>query len=346
MRPRSMYPYAAFNPALSMYNPYMMMNPYMGMSSMMGMHPMMGMPMSPFGMSPYGMHGMSPYSMYGMSPLGLGTMGGGFNPMLSPALYGGYSPAAGMQLDHSQATHTEALQQSQTSGGFSAGDAAWALRLGVEGLEWYGRRTMRSYPHLAHALRAEGALRAGNVLRGVGQGRPAAYASRVLGAKWSGRVGGWWANAAASKMVGQAGLRTVGNPAARAAMSGLDDVARAAGAGAARSTAVAARGAGVARAGTEVARTGTAVAAGGGRAAAATVGRGLGRLVPVMNVGIAALDGAQFVSDLRDPEASVARKITSGVTAGLSTVAATNIPVVSQVAGLAALGSALIRDLF
>ncbi|MEL7369021.1 MAG: hypothetical protein AAFN74_08935 [Myxococcota bacterium] len=340
---------------MSMYNPYMM-NPYMGMPAMMppmmGMYSMMGMPpmMGGFGMNPYGMGAMNPMALHGMSPLM------GFNPMLSPGMYGGYSPAlggAGMQLDQSRATHTEALQQSQTSGGFSAGDAAWALRFGVEGLEWYGRRMMRGYPHLAHALRAEGALRAGNVLRGVGQGRPAAYASRVLGAKWSGRVGGWWANAAASKMVGQAGLRTVGNPAARAAMSGLDDVARAAGAGARSGTAVAVRGAGaartgaeVARVGTEVARTGTAVAQGGGRAAAATVGRGLGRLVPVMNVGIAALDGAQFVSDLRDPEASVGRKITSGVTAGLSAVAATNVPVVSQVAGIASLGAALIRDLF
>ena len=340
-----MYPYAGFHPAMSLYNPYMTMgmNPMMmGMNPMMmGMNPMM------MGMNPM-MMGMNPYMGMGMNPMMMGMspymgMGMGMNPMMLQGGAGlGYM--GGMpQLDYSAATHTEALGQSQGTGSFSAGNAAWALRLGVEGLEWYGRRQMRNFPHLANAIRAEGALRAGNVLRGVGNGRPAAFAGRVLGQRWSGRVGGWWANAAAGKMVGQAGLRAVNNPAARAAMSGLDDVARGAATAtrAGQGTALAVRG------GEAVARSGgQALARTGGRAAATTIGKGLGRLVPVMNVGIAALDGAQFVSDLRDPNAGVGRKVASGVTAGLSAVAATNIPVVSQVAGIASMGAAFIRDLF
>ena len=334
-----MYPYSAFNPAL--YNPYMG-HPMAGMNPMMMgmMNPMMMGMMNPMMMNPMMMG--NPMAM-GMNPLMMG-----YNPMLfqggagAMGYPGMWSPAAGMQLDYSQATHTEALGQSQSTGAFSAGGAAWALRFGVEGLEWYGRRMMRAYPHIAHAAHGVGAARAGAFLRGMGNGRPAAWGARVLGQRWSGRIGGWWANAAANKMVGQAGLRMAGNPAARAAMSGLDDVARGmAGAGqAGRSTALAVRG-------TEVAaRGGQAVARTGGRAVATTVGKGLGRLVPVMNVGIAALDGAQFVSDMRDPDAGVGRRVASGVTAGLSAVAATNIPVVSQVAGIASLGAALIRDLF
>ena len=334
-----MYPYA-LHPSMSMFNPYLAGHPMA-----LGLHPM-AMSMHPMGMHPMGMHsiGTHPTAM-GLNPMMFAGMNG---PMLPGAGLNG----AGLSLDHSRAAHVEAQGQSSGTGGFSAGDGAWALRFGVEGLEWYGRRVMRNYPHVAHAVRAEGALRAGTVLRGVGNGRPAAWAGRVLGSTWSGRVGGWWANAAANKMVGQAGLRTVNNPAARAAMSSLDDAVRAASAGAGQGTALAIRGSEIAARSTRTALArgaGTAVAsagAAGSRAAATTIGKGLGRLVPVMNVGIAALDGAQFVQDLNDPEAGVGRKIASGVTAGLSAVAATNVPVVSQVAGVAALGAALIRDLF
>lgn len=76
------------------------------------------------------------------------------------------------------------------------------------------------------------------------------------------------------------------------------------------------------------------------RAATSTIARSAGRLVPGVNVAMAALDTAQFVSDMRNPNASTGTRITSGITALGSIAAATNIPVVSQVgAGVAALSS-------
>jgi hypothetical protein len=56
-----------------------------------------------------------------------------------------------------------------------------------------------------------------------------------------------------------------------------------------------------------------------------------GRFVPGANVAIAAADTAAFYSKLRDKNASPREKITAGVTAAGSVLAATNIPVVSQV---------------
>lgn len=70
------------------------------------------------------------------------------------------------------------------------------------------------------------------------------------------------------------------------------------------------------------------------RAAESSAGRiaarGLGRLVPAANTGIALLDSAEAVRAWRDPNASTGRRITSTLTAAGSWVAATNIPVVSQ----------------
>jgi hypothetical protein len=65
--------------------------------------------------------------------------------------------------------------------------------------------------------------------------------------------------------------------------------------------------------------------------AAGPLARMAGRFAPGANVAMAALDTANAVATWRDPKASTAAKITSGITALGSIAAATNIPVVSQV---------------
>jgi hypothetical protein len=80
----------------------------------------------------------------------------------------------------------------------------------------------------------------------------------------------------------------------------------------------------------DAARTGLGAA----KVATKTAGplaRMAGRFAPGANVAMAALDTANAVATFRDPKASTAAKITSGITALGSIAAATNIPVVSQV---------------
>ena len=77
-------------------------------------------------------------------------------------------------------------------------------------------------------------------------------------------------------------------------------------------------------------------AARAGRVAAVEVATGrlarvAGRFVPGVNVALAVADTATAYAALRDPQASVGRRVTSVVTALGSIAAATNIPVVSQV---------------
>lgn len=73
-------------------------------------------------------------------------------------------------------------------------------------------------------------------------------------------------------------------------------------------------------------------------AGASTLGKMAGRFAPGMNIAIAGLDTANFISTLQDDKASTGKKVTSGITALGSIAAATNIPVVSQIgAGVSAL---------
>ncbi|MFY0569332.1 hypothetical protein ACN28E_36660 [Archangium lansingense] len=68
-----------------------------------------------------------------------------------------------------------------------------------------------------------------------------------------------------------------------------------------------------------------------GAKGASTAAKAAGRFAPGVNIGIAALDTAMAAKTIADPKASVASKVTSGITAAGSIVAATNIPIVSQV---------------
>lgn len=67
-----------------------------------------------------------------------------------------------------------------------------------------------------------------------------------------------------------------------------------------------------------------------------------GRFVPALNIGIAALDTKQMIDVCSDPKASLLKKGGSVVTAGASWVAASNIPIVSQVGA----GVSLVSGLF
>ncbi len=64
-----------------------------------------------------------------------------------------------------------------------------------------------------------------------------------------------------------------------------------------------------------------------------------GRFAPGLNVGIAALDVGIAIKTITDPKASVAAKVTSGITALGSVAAATNIPIVSQVGAAVSIAS-------
>lgn len=83
-----------------------------------------------------------------------------------------------------------------------------------------------------------------------------------------------------------------------------------------------------------------------GRSALATGARAAGRFVPGANVAIAALDTANAVATLRDPNASTGRRVASVVTAAGSWVAASNIPVVSQVGAAVSAMSSFIGSFF
>jgi hypothetical protein len=80
-------------------------------------------------------------------------------------------------------------------------------------------------------------------------------------------------------------------------------------------------------------------AAGAAAKGAGTAAKLAGRFAPGLNVGIAALDVGIAVKTITDPNASVAAKVTSGITALGSVVAATNIPIVSQVGAAVSIAS-------
>ena len=85
----------------------------------------------------------------------------------------------------------------------------------------------------------------------------------------------------------------------------------------------------------ETATKGAEVAAKG----AGTAAKLAGRFAPGLNVGIAALDVGIAVKTITDPKASIAAKVTSGITALGSVAAATNIPIVSQVGAAVSIAS-------
>ncbi len=91
---------------------------------------------------------------------------------------------------------------------------------------------------------------------------------------------------------------------------------------------------------------GNAAASAARTAARGTLAKTAGRFVPGLNVAIAGLDAAQAVSIQRDPNASTGKKVAGWVTAGASAVAATNIPVVSQIGAGVSVVSGFLRDLW
>jgi hypothetical protein len=75
-------------------------------------------------------------------------------------------------------------------------------------------------------------------------------------------------------------------------------------------------------------------------AAESTLAKAAGRFAPGVNVAIAAIDVADAVNTLRNPDAGTGKKVCSCITAVGSIAAATNIPVVSQIgAGVSIVGS-------
>jgi hypothetical protein len=75
-------------------------------------------------------------------------------------------------------------------------------------------------------------------------------------------------------------------------------------------------------------------------------GKAAGRFVPGLNIAIAGLDTATAVATLADPKASTGKKVTSCITAAGSIVAATNIPVVSQIGAAVSTVSSFIGSFF
>lgn len=82
------------------------------------------------------------------------------------------------------------------------------------------------------------------------------------------------------------------------------------------------------------------------KSGASTLARAAGRFAPGVNVAIAGYDVYQAQKDVRDPNASTGKKITSVITAAGSVVSATNIPVVSQIGAGVSTVSSLVGGFF
>ncbi len=154
-------------------------------------------------------------------------------------------------------------------------------------------------------------------------------------------------------------VRAAATTAARHAFEGatkVDDVAKAASAAVRTvasngSTVAKTAGAATRAAGRTLIREGGEAAAraglqAGARAAAGPIARAAGRFAPGANIALAAMDVASAYSTVRDPQASTTKKVTSVITAVGSVVAATNIPVVSQVGAAVSTVSSLIGGIF
>lgn len=138
---------------------------------------------------------------------------------------------------------------------------------------------------------------------------------------------------------------------AKAARRGVTEAAETA----AKKTSTLARGAGVGAGNKALAK---AVLSEGGEAAAKaatkavaktglkTAAKAAGRFVPGANIAIAALDTATAAATLADPKANLGQKTTACITAAGSILAATNIPVVSQVGAAVSAVSSFIGSFF
>lgn len=82
------------------------------------------------------------------------------------------------------------------------------------------------------------------------------------------------------------------------------------------------------------------------RALVKTAAKAGGRFVPGLNVAIAAADAIEMTATLADKNASTGKKVASVVTAAGSALAATNIPVVSQVGAAVSVVSSFLGSLF
>lgn len=82
------------------------------------------------------------------------------------------------------------------------------------------------------------------------------------------------------------------------------------------------------------------------KAAVKSGAKGVGRFVPGLNIAIAVADTAQATAIQCNPNASTAKKVAGWATAGLSIAAASNVPVVSQVAAGASLVTGFLRDIW
>ena len=147
----------------------------------------------------------------------------------------------------------------------------------------------------------------------------------------------------------QAAKEALKESAAKAARRGVQQAATTA----AKSSSTLARGAGavsrsaaktVLREGGEAAAKAATKAVAKG--AAKTAAKAAGRFVPGVNIAIAGLDTATAAATLADPKASTGKKVTSVITAAGSIVAATNIPVVSQIGAAVSTVSSFIGSFF
>lgn len=159
---------------------------------------------------------------------------------------------------------------------------------------------------------------------------------------------------AASKAVVKAAARQAAKEAAKAgAVKAAGRTVAATATTAAKNSSTLARGAGAISRGAA-----KALLKEGGEAAAKAAGKAVargalksgakaaGRFVPGLNVAIAGLDTATAAATLADPKASTGKKVTSVITAAGSIVAATNIPVVSQVGAAVSTVSSFIGSFF
>jgi len=82
-----------------------------------------------------------------------------------------------------------------------------------------------------------------------------------------------------------------------------------------------------------------------GEAGASTLAKAAGRFAPGVNIAIAGLDVATAAAAWANPNASIANKVTSTITAAGSIVAATDIPIVSQIGAAVSIGSSVVGGL-
>jgi hypothetical protein len=181
--------------------------------------------------------------------------------------------------------------------------------------------------------------------------------ARALGHRLAGRAGEQAFRQVAPN-ASKAVLKSAGAQAAREAMKdAAEKVARRAVSTAA--TQAAKSGGTVARGAGAISRTvANRLLREGGEAAAKAAGKAVakgalksgakaaGRFVPGLNVAIAAFDTASAAATLADPKASTGKKVTSCITAAGSIVAATNIPVVSQIGAAVSTVSSFIGSFF